>query len=307
MSKIVAMTMGLALVSAGAFAQTEPPNPPGAVEKQTFTFVQKSKTDHGDHDAFYGPMGTTVMINITDSEKTVKGAPYTATAITETTQVLSDGNRILRKTTSMLARDSQGRTREEISEPNVGSLAVRGRESAFINDPTSGTVIVVAPDKAASETGAKVTGDNAAVAAEMAAKLAETAKQNAEKTVRSMRLGETIKIVNTESGEEHPDEIKHETLGTQTIEGISAEGKRETRTIPAGAIGNERPIEVVTETWFSPDLQVTVMSKRSDPRFGETVYRLTEIKRVEPDPSLFQVHKRKTKPVAQLEDDSEIE
>jgi hypothetical protein len=69
---------------------------------------------------------------------------------------------------------------------------------------------------------------------------------------------------------------------------VSAEGKRETVTIPAGQIGNERAIEIVSETWFSPELHTMVLRKHSDPRVGETVFRLTEIKRAEPDASLFQ-------------------
>jgi hypothetical protein len=92
----------------------------------------------------------------------------------------------------------------------------------------------------------------------------------------------------SERGKVESGEVKHESLGTQTIEGLSAEGKRETRTIAAGAIGNEKPIEIVSETWYSPDLHAVVLSKRNDPRMGETVYRLTEIKRGEPDASLFQ-------------------
>jgi hypothetical protein len=84
-------------------------------------------------------------------------------------------------------------------------------------------------------------------------------------------------------------QLKTETLGTQTIEGVSAEGTRTTRTIPAGQIGNERPIEITSEVWTSPDLQMIILSKRSDPRFGETVYKVTDIRRADPDPSLFQV------------------
>jgi hypothetical protein len=73
------------------------------------------------------------------------------------------------------------------------------------------------------------------------------------------------------------------------VEGVSAEGVRTTRTIPAGQIGNERALEITSEVWTSPELQMVILSKRNDPRFGETVYKLTDIKRAEPDPSLFQV------------------
>jgi hypothetical protein len=84
-------------------------------------------------------------------------------------------------------------------------------------------------------------------------------------------------------------EVNRESLGTQTVEGVQAEGTRITFTIPAGKIGNERPIVTVNERWYSPELQAVVMSKNSDPRSGETTYRLTNINRSEPDPALFQV------------------
>jgi hypothetical protein len=84
-------------------------------------------------------------------------------------------------------------------------------------------------------------------------------------------------------------EVNRESLGTQTIEGVQAEGTRITFTIPAGKIGNERPIVTVNERWYSPELQAVVMSKNLDPRTGDTIYRLTNISRSEPDASLFQV------------------
>ena len=82
-------------------------------------------------------------------------------------------------------------------------------------------------------------------------------------------------------------ESRTEDLGTQNIEGVDAEGTRTITTIPAGAIGNDRPIEITYEKWYSRDLQLVVMSKHNDPRFGEQTYRLTNIVRSEPDPSLF--------------------
>ena len=78
-------------------------------------------------------------------------------------------------------------------------------------------------------------------------------------------------------------------LGTRTQDGLTLEGTQTKRTIPAGAIGNERPIEILVERWFSPELQVNVMIKRNDPRTGETLFQLTNIARQEPDGSLFQV------------------
>ena len=78
-------------------------------------------------------------------------------------------------------------------------------------------------------------------------------------------------------------------LGTKDFDGVKAEGKQTTWTIPAGQIGNRSPINVTSESWYSPDLQVTVYSRYNDPRTGESIYRLAGIKRGEPSPELFQV------------------
>lgn len=86
-----------------------------------------------------------------------------------------------------------------------------------------------------------------------------------------------------------PPNVQTENLGKQLIEGVEAEGTRTTRTIPAGEIGNEQPIQIVSERWYSPELQVVVMTRSSDPRAGETTYRLTNIVRAEPSASLFQL------------------
>jgi TonB family protein len=80
-----------------------------------------------------------------------------------------------------------------------------------------------------------------------------------------------------------------ERLAKQMIEGVECEGARAVATMPAGAIGNERPIETVNETWYSPELQMMILSKRSDPRFGESTYRVSNIVRSEPESSLFQI------------------
>jgi hypothetical protein len=78
-------------------------------------------------------------------------------------------------------------------------------------------------------------------------------------------------------------------LGSKEIDGIKAQGKLLSYEIPAGEIGNRNPIVVSTETWFSPELQVTLLSRRSDPRVGERTYRLAGIRREEPPAALFAV------------------
>jgi hypothetical protein len=90
------------------------------------------------------------------------------------------------------------------------------------------------------------------------------------------------------AGERIPEPVV-EQLGTTFMEGVAVEGTRTTMTIPAGQIGNEQPIHIVSERWMSPDLKVLVMSKQSDPRFGETTYRLTNLSRADPPPQLFEI------------------
>ena len=85
-----------------------------------------------------------------------------------------------------------------------------------------------------------------------------------------------------------PDETS-ESLGKETIAGVSAEGVRLTTTIPAEAMGNERPIEITRERWFSPELQIVLRSKQDDPRFGVTTYEVTKLDRDNPAHSLFQI------------------
>jgi hypothetical protein len=80
-----------------------------------------------------------------------------------------------------------------------------------------------------------------------------------------------------------------ERLAEQKINGALAQGTRTTETIPVGKIGNDRPINIVNERWFSNDLQMLVKSTSSDPRFGDTTYQLTGIVQAAPDPSLFQI------------------
>lgn len=230
-----------------------------------------------------------------DVSKPVTGAPYTATAVTETTQVLADGNRIVNKMESQVARDSQGRTRRQETMSNIGPLATNAQKMAFINDPVEKVnYILDLNDKTAQVVKLPPPGQGPHAMAMMVAPDGAQSKANVEAGVVQKKM---IVTAGGSPGVEQrvwvssddTREVKTETLGTQTIEGVSATGTRTTRTIPAGEIGNERPIEITSEVWTSPDLQTVVLSKRNDPRIGETVYKLTNIQRAEPDASLFQV------------------
>jgi hypothetical protein len=243
---------GLLLPLSAAVAQDEPPPHekimvfPGAASRADFVFVER-----------------------TDLHP-VKGAPYTATAITESTQVLSDGNRIVHKQSGLTARDGQGRVRREESMGGIGPLQLDGPKMVFIHDPVAKAAYVL---NLSTQTARVMTHDGPQARKMM---LLEDKKEGAAAHVRMERRRET-------------GDLKTESLGTQQLEGVNAEGKRVTRTIPAGAIGNEQPLVITVESWTSPELHTLVLEKRNDPRFGETVFRLTNIKLGEPDPALFQI------------------
>jgi hypothetical protein len=212
--------------------------------------------------------------------KTTTGAPYSAEAVTESTQVLADGNRINRKVTTRVYRDGEGRTRrEELDE----SGAV---ETVSIVDPVADTSYVVNPGPGAlpgSDPASARGGGKSVTMYKRSVKIAGPADE--------AKLKAEIDALEQPSRLERKSEGQgvREDLGTSTIEGLTATGTRTTTTIPAGAIGNLQPITVVSEEWFSPDLQVMLLTRHSDPRAGETVYRLLNVVRAEPDRSLFTI------------------
>ncbi|HEV2178467.1 MAG TPA: hypothetical protein VGW33_14880 [Terriglobia bacterium] len=209
--------------------------------------------------------------------KVVTGVPYSADAVTERTQVLADGNRIVQKTTAHLARDSQGRTRREQTLGEIGPWGAPADlpPMTMINDPVAGVHFVLdARRKIAFK---HPLGDKG---------ISFTASPDGGSGAVVYRHHEILNPPGPEASDRTSTQVS---LGTRTIEGVQAQGTRTTVTIAAGAIGNDQPIQIVSERWYSPELQAVVMTKHSDPRFGDSVYRLTNISRDEPAPSLFEV------------------
>ena len=195
--------------------------------------------------------------------KVVKGVPYSASAVTEFTHTLGDGNKIVKNSTASVARDSEGRTRRDQGMSTLGQAGAAGR--VFIKDPVAGLSYML-----------------------------NTQNKTAVKFAFAPHTGNAgsphPRGPNAKQGTKNPNrQVKTESLGTQTIEGIEAQGTRTTLTLAAGSIGNQQPIQVVTESWYSSVLQTIVLSKRNDPRFGQTTFRLTGISQGEPDASLFGV------------------
>ena len=271
--------------------------------------------------------------SVWSADRIVKNAPFSGEAVNESIQTLGDGNRIIRRSSTKLFRDSEGRYRREEMPKQIGlpgAVDVETPQSIFILDPVAGFRYTINPKnstvrktpfryaydlKMATELTAKLKVEldrvkvyteqadkerKAAVAQDpsqaanvevLKEKMAERAKVVAmrkdemekrikEKTASAVTLGPLYKVSSKY-------ETKTENLGTQNVEGVQAEGTRSTTTIPAGAVGNERPIEIVYERWYSNDLKMIVVSKHNDPRVGEQTYRLTNIRRGEPDSGLF--------------------
>ena len=221
-------------------------------------------------------MGVDVLaVEPFDTGKPVTGAPYSAEITTEIVQQLADGNRIERRSTSAVARDAQGRVRREQQVTAIGPILPAGNpQIVTINDPVAKAHYSLDAERK--------------VAIQMP--MLFTARVDGPDRRPVVGRNETREFIATAPiAAAHTPDARTEMLGTRAIEGVTAEGTRVTIAIPAGAIGNQAPIEIVNERWYSPELQTVVLSRRSDPRFGETTYRLTNIVRAEPPAELFQV------------------
>jgi hypothetical protein len=241
--------------------------------------------------------------------RTISNAPYFAEAVTESIQVLADGNRIARKTTTRIYRDSEGRTRRE--QVNDNGVV----ESVSIVDPVAHLSYVLQPESRTAYRDFALMAVPAMIRSKLEAVEVTGEKLSAAKAKldleqqRRQAPGHEGTIVYPDGPPPLPPpppppsgtearmgfertpagQTVREDLGRQNIEGVAANGSRSTTTIPAGAIGNLQPLKIVSEQWVSPDLQVLVLTKHSDPRTGETTYRLQSIVRAEPDRSLFSV------------------
>ena len=246
------------LAMAGGLRAQEPPPPPGPGPDMLMPG---------------GPMaGRVEILGFAEMHpgKVVSGAPYSAVAIVETKQTLSDGTTIDRKTQTSVFRDSQGRMRRETTMPAVGPLAADGQPKTFILifDPVASAAYAIHPDQ-------KIADQLPAPRGRMA-KNAETPDFAGKLDARMEK-----EIAN--------GTLKKDDLGTKSINGVAAQGTRYTHTIPAGQIGNDKPIVITSERWYSPDLQIVLLSTRNDPRFGQTTYSITSLQRQEPPATLFTV------------------
>jgi hypothetical protein len=239
--------------------------------------------------------GSMTAFRVPVEAKVVKGAPFSADIVTESIQTLADGNRIVQRSNTRMYRDSEGRVRREESR-GTGSAAIS------ITDPVSGVAYALDPDSRVARQMPTFAGfrfvelQNAVheqimrippVAVDKLKTFPDSAQWEIERRIQEVNISGGA--IGTGVTEQVTEQVKVERLPARDIEGVRAEGTRRTTTIAAGAIGNELPIEVVSEEWVSVDLKVLVMTERRDPRLGTSTYRLVNIIRAEPDHDLFEV------------------
>ena len=217
----------------------------------------------------------------------VKGAPFCATVTTEHTQTFADSNRIHTAENSNICRDSEGRTRREASLNLLGAGAqTSAPKLVTILDPVAGVRYMLDSEN------------------KVAHKM--TLPQPGSVPDRGPTKGGEVFVMRSSGGTAGPGFSTNmlyrkagldsnepapatENLGDQTIDGIHVTGTRITTTIPSGKMGNDKPIAVTSERWYSPELQATVMTKHEDPWAGELQTKFTNVNTSEPDPSLFVV------------------
>jgi hypothetical protein len=239
---VVALGVGVTMQAGRLLGQAMPPGPHGPMGPGNFAFER-----------LVGGFGGKVVTN----------APFSADVTRETIQVLSNGTKLDQKVSGSVARDSEGRTRQETTFSAIGPLAASGQAAhiAFIRDPVAGKNYILNENK------------------KTAATMNRPANANADG-----RWGMRARMGNNQNGN-----LQTTSLGTKVMEGLTVNGTQTTRTIPAGRIGNDKPLVITTEEWYSPDLQMVISSTRTDPRFGTTTYQLANINRSEPAESLFTV------------------
>lgn len=187
---------------------------------------------------------------------TVTGAPFSANLSVQRQQTLAGGNQIQQQEQATVARDSQGRVRIDATVTRPSSSGNQIRTEITIYDPVAGSIYRLDPQN--------MTGVQMPV------------RQN------TSGSGPTRTPPTNEN-------VQTTTLGTQTINGVSATGTQVTRTIPAGAIGNTQAIQIVRVTWVSTALQIPVQVTITDPRSGNETMNLTNIVQSAPSASLFTV------------------
>lgn len=273
----------IAMLAAGASAQMTPPDAPSMAIGGEMGQM-----------AVQGKAGVVTMGFEGMDASPVKGAPFCANISTEHTQQFADGNRIHTTSTSLLCRDSEGRIRRESDLNFLGAVPqpAADRKLVTIIDPVAGFRYVLDTKGKTARKMPLMLPKNLGVAVKgNGPETAPAGAQVFQYRVEGAGGPGTVNafyIARNGKAPEGPAPTT-ENLGDQTINGIHATGTRITTTIPAGKMGNELPIQVNSEHWYSPELKATVMTRHSDPWAGELKTQFTNVNTSEPDASLFTV------------------
>ncbi len=242
--------------------------------------------------ALLPPKGGMISMRVDgmDDAAPMKGTPFCAIITTEHTQSFADGNRIHTTDTSSLCRDSEGRTRREAKLKLLGAGPQNSTpELITILDPVAGVRYMLdSENKTAHKMVLPSPNNPGAGPMDLPAK-GEHMLMYQSAGVAGPQISTNVffrRQIGQPSDEPAP---ASENLGDQTINGIHASGTRMTTTIPIGQMGNDKPISVMSERWYSPDLKTTVMTKHTDPWAGELKTEFTSVNTSEPDASLFTV------------------
>jgi hypothetical protein len=229
----------------------------------------------------------------------IKNAPYSAEIVKERQQNLGDGNQIIQRTTALAYRDSAGRTREEFRTDKGEAQTV------VIKDPAAGmqwllhtrtkSAVAYAMPTPRARSALKAPDDGKARIVDSAG---GPERMRVEVTSGPRVIDSASYVMLPRIGPVLADafgDIKwsaqsvRRDLGTREIDGVKANGRLRSYEIPAGAVGNRNAILVTDEIWYAPDLRITLSSKHSDPRLGDSVFRIENLKTQEPDAALFAV------------------
>lgn len=242
-----------------------------------------------------------MQFEMTGPAEVVAGKPYAAKLTVEVLQPLVDGNTITVEHHSRVYRDAEGRTRRD-DELGIGGVV---QHSVLIADPVAGSSFTLDPERRVAQRLPQAAPRGAQVAFAQDVRVAANGADSSSFDVnlpsplardKSVPLDAALHpaaaanfSADTPIKLPFPGDPHSVGLGEKTIEGLRVTGTRTTVTIPAAAIGNRAPIEIVTEQWFSPELNVVMLSEHRDPRLGQTRYRLHDIARGAPDAALFRV------------------
>ncbi len=283
-SSVLGLSLALAILLLGAASAQLPPLPPVPGDAMA-TIVAPGIP-------MQMKMSNTMGLHIDNMDASpVKDNPFCGTITSEHTQLFADGNRIHTTESSLLCRDSQGRIRREAEINLLGAATQKDLPKIVtIIDPVAGVRYML---DSRMKIARKMPIEPFALSPEAGKPSGQMAVVVKDETVNTTGGPGNVMFYSTTTMAKHAGPADNppnvENLGDQTIGGIHATGSRVTTTIPAGSMGNELQILVQSETWSSPELKATVMTKHTDPWAGELKTQLTNVSNSEPDPSLFTI------------------